>query len=251
MCKGGGFPCYAYRLANSRLELLYLANRNVAVQDISSEEYAFALCNPFYPRFWPERLDKLNPVYGQDTRAKQKGIFVCDMSDLFGLGIPEEWPQNLAKFSPFPDNCWVGVTATDTEKLMRACSDLEHPVQAKVKYLSIEPFLDWSYNFTQPYLINSLRRAGINWLIIGTCTGSNTELTKLNEMLTNKLTLLPYGNKWTLQPPIEWVQEIVEAADKAGIPVFLKENLSDLIPVNSNLRYGPAGELRLRQELPQ
>jgi len=47
--------------------------------------------------------------------------------------------------------------------------------------------------------------AGINWLIIGSQTK-------------------PYK-----PPKIEWVQEIVDAADKAGIPVFLKENLAPLI----------------------
>ena len=75
-------------------------------------------------------------------------------------------------------------------------------------------------------MVNKLEEAGISWVIVGSQT------------------------KPTVYPKIEWVQEIVQAADKAGIPVFLKNNLSDLIPVNSSLRYGPAGELRLRQELP-
>ncbi len=57
----------------------------------------------------------------------------------------------------------------------------------------------------------------------------------------------------TVMPEIEWVQEIVEACDKAGIPVFLKNNLKPLIdkvpdeifPLFVN------DEGQLRQEMPQ
>jgi protein gp37 len=31
LCKGGGFPCYAYKLANGRLRKRYLSNNNTAV----------------------------------------------------------------------------------------------------------------------------------------------------------------------------------------------------------------------------
>jgi hypothetical protein len=44
-----------------------------------------------------------------------------------------------------------------------------------------------------------------------------------------ELTLMPYGKKWTLQPKIEWVQEIVQAADRAGVAVFLKDNLRSML----------------------
>lgn len=55
--------------------------------------------------------------------------------------------------------------------------------------------------------------------------------------------------------PIEWVREIVEACDKAGIPVFLKDNLKSIIPLEE-----PFGKWKglsydneyfeLRQEMP-
>ena len=35
--------------------------------------------------------------------------------------------------------------------------------------------------------------------------------------------------KKATMPKIEWIQEIVEACDKAEIPVFLKDNLFDLL----------------------
>jgi len=189
-----------------------------------------------------ERVSKAEILYDITTTSHNfvaNGIVThnCDMSDLFGIGIPEEWtrrvlsnikhhwtdrfylltkqPQNLTRFSPFPDNCWVGVSATNTEMLLQACSSLEYPVEAKVKYLSIEPFLDWSFNWNESYLINAFKRAGIKCLIIGAQTK-------------------PYK-----PPKIEWVKEIVNAADKAGIPVFQKDNLKPLLCDT------------LRQELPQ
>lgn len=57
---------------------------------------------------------------------------------------------------------------------------------------------------------------GISWVIVGRLSG--------------------YGHKYN--PKIEWVEEIVKAADKAGIPVFQKDNLKPLLEDN------------LRQELP-
>ena len=76
------------------------------------------------------------------------------------------------------------------------------------------------------------------------------------------LTLMPYGKKWTAQPKIEWVQEIVQACDKAGIPVFLKENLKPLVEdepldpllwadIHNDERGHERGSDNLRQELPK
>lgn len=229
MCKGGSFPCYAYRLAYGRLRDRYLANTNVAYKG-GFHDLAVSpiLLDPFYPRFWPERL--LDPPFG-----KKCGIFVCDMSDLFGIGIPEWWqekvfktinmhpqhrfylltkhPQNLIKFNPFPDNCWVGVTATSHRMLEDALYNFVG-IEARVKFISFEPLLE-SMNLIKdfPYEWDEL-----NWLIIGAQT------------------------RPTVYPRIEHVREIVEAADKAGVPVFLKDNL------RSALRFHSSGIWR--QEMP-
>lgn len=220
--------CYARRLANRRLKPLYLANENVApLRDIDRELYLktydgqevdIRTMSPFYPRFWPERL--------QEPLGRPKGIFVSDMGELFGDWIPIEWtekvlkkislpwykqhrfylltkqPQNLHKFSPFPENCWVGVTATNMRMLADACYMLKR-VEAKVKYISLEPFLD--FNRTDDLFAwnikTALVEAGINWLIIGAQTK-------------------PYR-----PPEKESVREILGTADHIGIPVFLKDNL--------------------------
>lgn len=278
MCKGGGFPCYAYRLANGRLRERYLANANIApigTMIIGAAMGEKALRDPFYPRFWPERLNQLGDAWDRRTWHKTvKGIFVCDMSDLFGISIPEEWtrqvlnelsdtphryylltkqPQNLIKFSPFPPNCWVGATATNAYYLSEASYRLSL-IEAKVKYISLEPLLgqaitDWEMN------MGALRTAGITWLIIGACTGTRDEIKQLIYRYP-ELTPMPVDfnmRRWTAQPRIEWVQEIVRAADKAGIPVFLKNNLKSLFRGNEpNWLVGwenKPGELR--QEIPK
>lgn len=82
---------------------------------------------------------------------------------------------------------------------------------------------------------NKLEEAGISWVILGSQT-------------------MP-----TVMPKIEWVREIVEACDKAGIPVFIKNNLADAFGIsnspcfkrliNKDYNYH-TGSHQLRQELP-
>jgi len=265
LCKGGGFPCYAYKLANGRVKSLYLANKNVTPCGHGSNDSVCVthddLTNPFYPRLWQERLNEDLGVY--------RGIFVCDMSDLFGNGVPEEWtsqvldrikrsshrnryylltkqPQNLAKFSPFPDNCWVGVTVCN-DKMLDVAADKLEDIQAGEKFISFEPLLErltLSLDYAFYY-------SGVSWCIIGACTGTKPEMSELIREYPD-LTLMPYGNRWTAQPKIEWLKEIVGEADEAGIKVFLKDNLKPLIfadPLFAEGLLNWAGELR--QELPQ
>ncbi len=250
MCKGGNFPCYAYRLATTRLRERYLANDIIGETDPRTSRLRESFANPFHPRFWPEKLLELRTRKPrQQTFTKSKGIFPCDMSDLFGIGVPEEWtrqvmdtikscpqhrfylltkqPQNLPQWSPFPANCWVGVTATSKSLLKEATIYLAQDVEAKVKYISVEPLLDWPDDGTK--LQSYWLEGRINWLIIGAQTK-------------------PYK-----PPKIEWVREIVEAADKAGIPVFLKDNLKPMfapLPWKDYLWAWTIVGRQFRQEMP-
>ena len=137
-------------------------------------------------------------------------------------------PQNLIKFSPFPDNCLVGVTATKTIQYTEAAYWLKE-IEAKVKFISFEPLLERIAPKAWPWqLFPEGNPKGIcDWLIIGACTGT-LEDTRTAKHYHQDLTPKFWGRKWTLQPRIEWLQEIVEAADKAGVKVFLKDNLMPL-----------------------
>jgi protein gp37 len=289
MCKGGGFPCYAYKLAHGRLKRRYLANDRITRTPYETTRrfgLKFIECknDPFYPRFWPEKIKEIErppapsdwaynasftthpALLPENRHAKRKvrGIFPCDMSDLFGIGIPEEWtkqildaiqingvdrfylltkqPQNLIKWSPFPENCWVGVTATDRKMFNDAIWHLMS-VEAKVKYISLEPLLApitasiLDNHHGWPVMHGSILHNVISWIIIGQQT--------------------PISAK--TQPKIEWIQEIVEAADQAGVPVFLKDNLKSLLPRDEPFYYkyypdiqrSNAHQRILRQEFPK
>ena len=255
LCKGGGFPCYAYKLANGRLKQRYLGNENIADYEIMTyPRHIECIADPFYPRFWEERLAELpNDV----IVGKERGIFVCDMGDLFGIGVPESWTRQvleriqgwpeyrfyiltkqaarLPEFSPFPENCWVGVTATNTSMAWIASKQLSQ-IEARVKFLSLEPLLSWetSIPYTTENIVAGLN-GSLDWLIIGAQTN-------------------PYK-----PPEIAWVREIVEAADKAGIPVFLKDNLRPLlIPEDCSKPnyltediFWASEKAQLRQEMPE
>ncbi len=241
-CLNGCEYCYARKLANGRLRSRMLANPHIAGEEAIIPAHSLARLNPFYPRFWERRLDELPLVKGPDTHPPRKGIFVCSMGDLFGEGVPELWtasvfdsirahpehrfylltkqPQNLAKWSPFPSNCWVGVSVTDSEQ-MNAALYYAKDVQATVRFLSFEPLLE-------RIDLSRLALYVWDWVIIGAQTK-------------------PY-----VAPKVEWVTEIVEAADAAGIPVFLKDSLKPMVfgdPLFAEGMVTWAGELR--QEMPE
>jgi protein gp37 len=124
-------------------------------------------------------------------------------------------PQNLIKWSPFPDNCWVGVSATDIQMADSGLCYL-YDIDAKIKFLSIEPLLDWNHTLSISFPKH------LDWLIIG----QQTPVRK------------------STMPRSEWIKEIVMAADKANIPVFIKNNMNsceiadypELLDKNGNLR---------------
>jgi len=121
-------------------------------------------------------------------------------------------PSGLVKWSPFPKKCWIGVSATDYRMANHARYYL-HQRQAQVKFLSFEPLLGHMRDRFGG--IFNLLGEGISWVIIG--AQSNP----------------------TVFPKIEWILDITNAADKAGIPVFIKNNLKPML-----------GEI-VRQEYPK
>ncbi len=244
-CLGGDFPCYAYNLAWGRMKGVYLANDNIpnpAAGIVYTNDTTPAhQLDPFFPRFWPSRLEGLEPHNG-----KARGVFINSMSEWAGPWVPEDWikrmfdviqtnkkdrfylctkqPQRLPEFSPYPENCWIGATVTSSHYLSSAAYHLAG-VKARVKFLSIEPLLS---PLPIPDLLTGiLKVAGVNWVIIGACTGTENDLKPTN-IKYPELILTPMdmaGRRYTLQPKPEWVRDIISAADKLKIPVFLKESL--------------------------
>lgn len=221
---------------------------------------SYCYARRMYDRFkWNPEIRYEDPFW-QFYKLKGKPpcrVFVGSTIELFGEWIAPEWwhnifsycraypehsflfltklPQNLPMViaqigGKLPENCWVGVTITSNSQSNSYIGDLAN-VQALVKFISIEPLLAWSDLPAQRELLpRKLKDYGINWLIIG----QQTPVSKKTE------------------PKLEWVQEIVEAADKVGIPVFLKDNLETIIPQERLFRRFPGGLLgNLRQEFPE
>jgi len=229
--------CFAHRLANGRLMLRYLANNN-HISVLASED-------PFYPRFWPDKLKEI-------PDGRPRGIFLCSMGEWAGPWVPKAWQdaifaaidahpehtfylltkqaQNLALFSPYPDNCRVGISATNAEEAYQR-TDYLAGIKAKVKFISFEPLLgEPEGNYGQ--LVEVMQ--SVHWVIIGACTGLKVELlrlldTDLKPQVDNLKLVKWKGNIWTLQPKVKWVEDIARAADEAGIKVFLKDSLYDLL----------------------
>jgi protein gp37 len=173
--------------------------------------------DPFAPRWYEER------IFEPGGRIKPAGIFVCNMGELFGPWLARDWtddvldvirhcpqhrfylltkqPHELAKWSPFPPNAWVGVSAWDHASFINACHYLEG-IKATVKYVSLEPLLRWLVGIDVAAFAQA---AGLSWLIIGAQT------------------------KPTIRVPGRWTDDIIPAAHEAGVAVFLKDSLRYLV----------------------
>lgn len=236
---GGVFPCYAYLQSRGRCHQ----------QDLKGEPtydgsfYPRGLDYSFYPRIHHERFQQLF------NAPRGAGIFVCDRSDWAASYWPEwcqimileaarkkpnirlylltKQPQELAKWSPFPDNVWVGVTVTTNGMASLAYTSGLSQIKATVRFISFEPLLG---QIGRDELRNLASVS--DWWIIGAQTK-------------------PYK-----PPEITCVKEIVDAANNASIPVFLKNNLKPLL--SETHTFGPqfARETtnfkitELRQEMP-
>src|SRR5262249_55475389 len=138
------------------------------------------------------------------------------MADIFGRWVPTEWieavltqvrsakdwnflfltkfPNRMAEFD-FPKNAWVG-TSVDLQVRVKAAEKAFAGVNAKVKWLSIEPLLE---------PIKFERLDLFQWMVIGGASKS----TKTPE--------------W--KPPSKWIYDLTKQADEAGCKYYAKSNL--------------------------
>ncbi len=172
--------------------------------------------NGFLPTFY------FNAIHSPKSLKKPAIISVGWVGDIIGYGLDsrnlvfrtiEECPQHrflfltknperLYEWEPFPVNAWVGVSVTDTNKFIEATKYLA-PVNARIKFLSFEPLLDWIYLLPE-LLKKVLSQTKISWVIIGNQT-----------------------NPLKRAHP-DWVKVITDVAAGIGIPIFHKENLRQM-----------------------
>ena len=191
----------------------YCYARKVATEGRAKKFYP----NGFVPEFHPERLAEPSKL---KTPSK---IFVCDMADLFGDWVDEEWieavvdvatkaPQHTYQFltkNPqryegwmFPKNCWLGTTV-ESELEAGRIQQLNHAVHVddNVAFVSFEPLLGPIKGTIE----------GIDWAIIGELTGVPMTQDQIHEVRT-------------------WADDIILQAKFSGIPVFVKNALGAIFP---------------------
>ena len=109
-------------------------------------------------------------------------------------------PENLAQYNPWPDNAWVGVSAWDDGSALHAANIMIEDVDAKVKWLSLEPLLGHVDASTWIF-------KAFSWLVIGAQTGQGA-----------------------VKPEYDWWEELEYEAGERSIPVWLKNNLLAQFP---------------------
>lgn len=130
----------------------------------------------------------------------------------------EKFPANSYLFlSKFPDqfrfetsleSVWIGATVTGKQEVKRI-RIMQENIKAKNYFIAFEPlFSD----------LGEIDLENIGWVVIGTETGN-----RKGKIVAKK----------------EWVLNIAKQAKDKGIPVFMKEGLSEIV-----------GEEEMRQEFP-
>jgi protein gp37 len=194
------------------------------------------------------RLD-LDAMCGKELSKVPGGsrIFVGSTMELFGEWIKPEWskyifdmvrmfpklififltkrPENLIKFSPFPKNCWVGISATNDTMLTHGVVGLSY-IESSVKFISIEPLLNW--DMSKIDLTWTLENYHIKWSIVGRQTPASIKT----------------------QPNVEWIKSITESASKARVPIFLKQNLRKLM-IDLDCTWAFEEDSGLKQQFPK
>jgi len=211
--------CYARKIANFRY-------KQMAEKEID-EIYGGSIDGNSLNAYYEEKKDDIKNfkptfLYSQFKRKfpkKPQRIFVGSMSEIYYwnnrwmtdvLDKTELYPQHtfifLTKFPEiysmfmFPDNCWLGVTITNNKD---AYSEFRIAPENKdrIFFICIEPMLDY-------IPIDCIDYA--DWVIIGAETGNR---------------------EGKVIPKNYWVEAIVSYCRDNCIPLYLKDSLKEIYPV--------------------
>ena len=176
------------------------------------------------------RLDK-KELYAPLKLKEPAKIFAGSTIELFGDSI-HPWIEDILSVAfyadqhtfqflskvprvmrdlDFPENCWCGTTIERESATYRL--DYLHQVSANIKFVSFEPLHG---NFISNGRLNSI--VDLNWVIIGAETGNRKE---------------------KIVPREQWIEQIIEVANKGDVPIYTKDNLK------------PYWKGELRQEFPK
>jgi protein gp37 len=189
----------------------------VDCKDLQGNSYCYA--RKLYDRYhWDKTIRFVPEVLAEIEKIKKPSrIFIGSTIELFGEWVNDEWmdmilfnvklypqhrfiflskqPYNLGKWK-FPDNAWVGISTTGNDSRSGLEDNLKE-IKAKVKFVSIEPLLDYT----------PMDFRWVNWVICGRQTPKNK----------------------STEPHVSWLLDIAECANKERVPLFLKNNLKSLL----------------------
>lgn len=196
---------------------IYELGEPVRIESRNNRKEPYPYC--FEPTFHRYKLNE--PA----RWTKPRNIFVCSMADLLGKWVPDEWikevfaaceaaPQhrylfltkNPARYIELydkgllleADNMWFGSTATTPETEFFFS-------KAYNTFLSIEPILK-PFHDSLGNGVQACKKT--DWIIVGAETGNR---------------------KGKAIPDASWIMEIVQSAEKADTPVFMKESLRGIM----------------------
>lgn len=245
-CRHDCSYCYAVKMS---LRFCGNMKRNMFQTDqYRMEGDLFVLDEPFMnedgkPVIYPFGFEPTLHKYRFNTLDNLKmgnNIFVGAMADIFGEWVPDSWidmvfneckkrPQHNYLFltknperycehgvPELKSNMWYGTTVT-REKEMQMIGKL--PAYRK-SFVSMEPILE----DLEPENHENLIRV-IDWVILGAETGRRKD---------------------KVVPEFEWIKKIVLTADNAGVPVFMKDSLIDVVG-EKNMRRDFPKELQIRK----
>lgn len=202
------------------------------VKGLCPEACEYCYAPRIYARFHYDptiRLDE-HELMAPYKLKKQVRIFCGSTIEMFHQDIHGFWLQQIIKvvednpqhvflflyhFSPhrgvFPYNCWLGLTVTSYRDASKAVK-FANTYPDHIKFLSFEPLLG------DPKIPDEVFEK-IDWIIIGAETGNR---------------------KGKIQPHIEWIERLLNVADRVHLPVYMKDNLNQYRRL-----------LKLRKEFPK
>jgi protein gp37 len=250
-CKHGCQYCYARGIANRFKGYDRVISDSGVISSSDFAKFRYVLFSHLHRR--TKKGEKVKAAYpfgfeptlhryklGEPQEWKNpRNVFVGDMTDLFGDFIPDEWIADVfaacaaasqhqylfltknperytrlvldgiipAQASGKADNLWLGSTVTEPETTYWWGEGYNI-------FLSIEPLAKGGWKSGG---LGSL--AAPNWVIVGAESGNR---------------------KGKVKPEREWVDEIVNACDYRGTPVFMKESLLPIMGEENMRRDYPA-----------
>jgi len=176
------------------------------------------------------KLTFLRAQFDKKLPQKVQKIFVGSMSEISYwedrwlekvLEKVKLYPQHVFQFLTrypevydrhiFPKNCWLGVTITREKDFERGIPYL-FVTSCNITFVSVEPILE----HINP---GPFSNANIDWVILGAETGKR---------------------KGKTIPKREWIESIVRFCRDNDIPVYLKDSLKEIYPVE--IKEFPGGE---------